>query len=190
MEAHTVGQDNWTTLPESGGATSTEPPAECEPDGFLLQLHPFLAHYLGGAGCAEAGSSGAWNSITGSTDGWQELSYDLAGFAGEQVEVSITYVTDPASGGIGSFVDDTKVVVDGSTDADGFEGAESSWTVGSEPEGSPPNQGNWKIGEKLVNAFAGVATDDSLLLGFGLEQLEGDSARVEQLDQALTGLIE
>ena len=52
VEAHKVGQDDWTTLPDTGGMTTTDPPAECEPDGFLLDLHPFLAHYLGGAGCA------------------------------------------------------------------------------------------------------------------------------------------
>ena len=77
VEAHTVGQDNWTTLPESGGKTTTDPPAECEPDGFLLQLHPFLEHYLGGAGCAGPGTTGEWNSFTGSTGGWEDVAFDL-----------------------------------------------------------------------------------------------------------------
>ena len=190
VEAHTVGQDNWTTLPESGGATTTDPPAECEPGGFLLELHPFLEHYLGGAGCADNGSTGQWNSITGSTDGWQEVAYDLGAFAGQEVEVSITYVTDPSSGGIGVFVDDTKLVVDGTTTAeDGFEGDTSSWTPGGPPEGSPPNQGDWKIGEKLINAYGAVSTEDSLLLGFGLEQL-AEVSGTDVVDEALTRLIE
>jgi hypothetical protein len=189
VEAHTVGQDNWTTLAEKNGATTTDPPAECEPDGFLLQMHPFLAHYLGGAGCASGGSSGEWNSFTGSTDGWKQVAFDLASFLGDEVEVSITYVTDPATGGIGAFVDDTKVTVDGTTDADGFEG-DTSWTVGGPPAGSPPNAGNWNIAEKLVTAFGGVSTDDSLLLGFGLEQLSDDASRKDLIDQALSGLIE
>ncbi len=189
VEAHTPGQDNWTTLAESNGATSTDPPAECAPDGFLIQLHPFLAHYLGGAGCTGPGSSGTWNSVTGSTDGWQEVAYDLTAYAGQQVELSITYVTDPSSGGIGAFVDDTRVVVDGNTTADGFEDATSSWTVGGPPDGSPPNQGNWKIGEKLVNPYGAVSTKDSLLVGFGLEQLSDDAARQDLIDRALTGLI-
>ncbi len=189
VEAHTVGQDNWTTLAERNGATSTEPPTECEPGGFLLQLHPFLDHYLGGPGCASGGSSGEWNSFTGSTDGWKQVAFDLAPFLGDEVEVSITYVTDPATGGIGAFVDDTKVTVDGTTDADGFEG-DTSWTVGGPPAGSPPNAGNWKIAEKLVTAYGGVSTKDSLLLGFGLEQLSDDASRKNLIDQALTGLIE
>jgi hypothetical protein len=47
VEAHTVGQDNWTTLPDLNGATQTDPPAECAEGGFLLSMHPFLEHYLG-----------------------------------------------------------------------------------------------------------------------------------------------
>ena len=108
-------------MPESGGKTTTDPPAECEPDGFLLQLHPFLEHYLGGAGCASPGTTGEWNSFTGSTGGWEDVAFDLAPYAGKQVEVSITYMTDPSTGGIGAFVDDTKVTVDGNATSDGFE---------------------------------------------------------------------
>ncbi|MEO6715344.1 MAG: M14 family metallopeptidase, partial [Mycobacteriales bacterium] len=94
VEAHTVGQDNWTTLPEAGGATSTDPPAECSDPGFLLDAHPFLRHYLGGEDCTAAGTTGTWNAITGDTGGYQQVAYDLAPFLGQQVEVSISYVTD------------------------------------------------------------------------------------------------
>jgi hypothetical protein len=45
VEAHTVGQDDWTTLPESGGRTDSAAPDLCE-EGFLIDEHPFLAHYL------------------------------------------------------------------------------------------------------------------------------------------------
>ena len=45
VEAHTVGQDDWTTLPESGGRTDSAVPDLCEA-GFLIDEHPFLAHYL------------------------------------------------------------------------------------------------------------------------------------------------
>ena len=153
VEAHTVGQDNWTTLPERDGKTTTDPPAECEPNGFLLQLHPFLAHYLGGAGCTQDGSSGEWNSFTGSTGGWDQVAFDLAPFLGQQVELSITYMTDPATGGIGAFVDDTKVVVDGNTDADGFEGAaeqlDDRRTAGRQPA-EPGELGNrGEAGQRL-----------------------------------------
>ena len=73
VEAHPVGTDDWTTLPEIGGLSATTPPAECEV-GFLLELHPFLEHYLTlGETCAATGTTGAWNAITGTSDGWQQV---------------------------------------------------------------------------------------------------------------------
>jgi bacillopeptidase F (M6 metalloprotease family) len=190
VEAHTVGQDNWTTLPELGGATSTAPPAECTDDGFLLEMHPFLRHYLGGPTCTAAGTTGTWNSITGSTGGWHQVAYDLSGFAGQQVEVSLSYVTDPGTGGVGAFVDDTRIVVDGATtQVDGFEGETSTWTVSPQPEGSSPNAGNWVIGPGQLDFYAATATDDTLLLGFGLEQLATDAERRQLVQQALGNLL-
>ena len=189
VEARTAGGDDWTTLPEAGGATQTDPPAECAENGFLLQLHPFLRHYLGGADCSAPGTTGTWNTFTGSTDGWQQVSFDLSGYAGRTVEVSITYMTDPATGGVGAFVDDTRVTVNGVVDADGFEGETSSWTAGGPPADSPPNWLNWQIGESLVNSYAATSTEDTVLLGFGLEQLSSDAERADLVRRALGGLI-
>jgi hypothetical protein len=189
VEAHTAGQDDWTTLAETGGATTTAPPQECVENGFLLNLHPFLRHYIGGADCTGQGTSGTWNTITGSTGGWKQVAYDLSGFAGKQVEVSISYVTDPNTGGVGAFVDDTRIVADGTTTSDGFEGVTSAWTPGGPPAGSPPSQGGWSIGERLVNFYAGTSTADTLLLGFGLEQLATDAERADLLKRALGGLM-
>jgi hypothetical protein len=192
VEAHTVGQDNWTTLPDLNGGTQTAPPAECAEGGFLLSMHPFLEHYLGGADCTAPGTSGTWNSFTSgaTTGGWHQAAFDLSGFAGDQVEVAISYVTDPNTGGVGAFVDDTHVIVDGVDSADGFEGATSTWTVSGPPPGSAPNAGNWQIAEKLVNAFAGTSTEDTLLLGFGLEQLSTGAERVDLLERALGALLQ
>ena len=99
-------------------------------------------------------------------------------------------MTDPASGGVGAFVDDTRIVIDDAVaEADGFEGPTSTWTPGGPPPGSPPNSGNWRIGERLVNLFAGTSTEDSLLLGFGLEQLATDAERADLVERALDGLL-
>ena len=76
-----------------------------------------------------------------------------------------------------------------STDADGFEGPTSSWAVSPAPEGSPDDAGAWVIGEKLVNAYAAVSTEDSLLLGFGFEQLDSDESRAELMARALDDLL-
>ena len=189
VEARTPGQDNWTTLPELGGLTSTARPAECEA-GFLVAIHPFLNHYFTGEDCAGPGTSGEWNSIPQSTDGWTEVAYDLSAFRGGQVEIALTYVTDPAFAGVGAFVDDTRIVIDGVvTDADGFEGATSSWTPAPPPAGSPATSSNWVIGPKLLNFYAATATRDTLLLGFGFEQLESDAKRAELMRRALNGLL-
>ena len=52
VEAHTVGQDNWTTLPDENGHTSSDltDDQSCtggwsNPDDAANVLHPFLQHY-------------------------------------------------------------------------------------------------------------------------------------------------
>jgi hypothetical protein len=194
VEAHTVGQEDWTTLADLGGETTTQVPNECVGGGFLLTMHPFLRHYLGGTGsepCTATGSSGSWNAFTGATRGWTPVSFDLSAYAGGQVEVSIAYVTDPASGGVGAFVDDTRVTTtDGVLDAEGFESGAGPWTVTGPPAGSPPNGTQWEIGEQLIDFFAGTSTEDTLLLGFGIEQLATEAERADLLRRALGGLLD
>jgi hypothetical protein len=181
------GQQDWTTLPDLKGGTSTAPPAECAA-GFLLDLHPFLANYLGGADCTEPGATGTWNSFTGSSNGWTEAGVDLSAYAGQQVEVSISSVTDPFVGDVGVFVDDTRVVVnDAVVEQDGFEGATSAWTVGGPPAGSPPNGQNWQIAGQLVTVYAGTSTEDTLLPGFGPEHLATAEERADLVGRALSG---
>ncbi|WP_406946320.1 immune inhibitor A domain-containing protein [Halobacillus sp. SY10] len=53
------------------------------------------------------------NGITGSSDGWINASFDLSAYAGQEVEVSIEYVTDTAVSNPGLYADDLSVVVDG-----------------------------------------------------------------------------
>ena len=186
VEAHTVGQDDWTTLPTTPASelqTSTDVPSECDA-GFFKDSHPFLETYLPGEDC----TGGEWNSFTGDSDGWQDVAFDLSGFAGSQVEVSITYVTDPAVAGIGAFVDDTTVVVDGVPDPDGFEGPTSSWSPAAPPAGSADNA-RWQIGESLVQSFSAIAAADSVLFGFGFEQLDSDASRADLMKRALDDLL-
>ncbi len=189
VEARTAGGEDWATLPEVGGLSDTTPPAECEAGGFLLSLHPFLERYLGGPDCTE----GEWHALTGDAT-WADVAYDLSAFAGSTVEVSITYVTDPGSGGVGAFVDDTHVSVDGADRpdlADGFEGATSQWAPGEVPEGSPtPSPATWVFSDGLIEQFAATSTEDSLLLGFGLEQLATAGERADLVERALDGLLD
>ena len=122
VEAHTVGQDDWTTLPDANGHTSQNlgDPAvgnSCSSGWHtdpVNEIHPFLAHYQTwngpDAACDPAGTTGDWNAASGRSDGWEEWSIDLSAYAGSQVEVSISYVSDWAVQGLGSFVDDVTCV--------------------------------------------------------------------------------
>ncbi|MEW9548083.1 M14 family zinc carboxypeptidase [Nonomuraea sp. NPDC050783] len=188
VEAHTAGQDTWTTLPDLNGGTGTGVPAECEA-GFLLEEHPWLLHYLTpGNPCAATGTTGSWNRFTGDSGGWRQVSFDLSAYAGQQVEVSISYVTDPGTGGVGAFVDDTRVTTSGGTlSAEGFESGLGPWAVPGPPAGSPAGGGDFA--RAPADTTAAVTTRDTVLVGFGLEQLAGDAERTATIGKAMKYLI-
>jgi hypothetical protein len=191
VEARPVGTENWTTLPDAGGATSTDVPADCS-EAFLLELHPSLANYLTlGAPCTPTGVSGDWNSISGDSGGWVDVEADLAAFAGQTVEVAISYVTDPGTGGIGVFVDDTVITVDGAVvDQNDFESGPGAWTVPGPPAGSPGNATDWVIGPALFAIpAASVTTEDTVTFGFGFEAITSPFARARTMSAILGYLI-
>ncbi len=190
LEARTAGAEDWTTLPEAGGSSSATVPAECGA-GFLINDHPFLRHYLtlGSGGCSPSGTSGAWNSFTGSSGGWKQLSFDLSAYAGKTVEVSLSYITDPGSGGRGVFADEARVSVGGSDQAvEGFETSLGAWTAQGAPAGSPDVPGDWSRTGELFTSYAAVTTRDTVLFGFGLEHLPAAADRALLLGRALRSL--
>ncbi|GGW68573.1 zinc carboxypeptidase [Streptomyces lucensis JCM 4490] len=190
VEAHTVGADDWTTLPEASGASSTAVPSECG-EGFLIGEHPWLRHYLTltGTACTASGSTGSWNSLTGSSDGWRQVSFDLSAYAGKSVEVSIGYVTDPGSGGHGVLADDASLVVGGTAkETEGFESSLGAWRPAGPPEGSPAVLKDWTRTGTLFQTYAAVTTDDTVLLGFGLEQVPSADDRTALLRKAFGAL--
>ncbi|MGW3093659.1 M14 family zinc carboxypeptidase [Streptomyces sp. NPDC001102] len=190
VEAHTTGADDWTTLPEAGGATSTAVPAECEA-GFLVNEHPWLKHYLtvAASGCTATGTSGSWNSLTGASNGWQQVDYDLSAYAGKSVQVSISYVTDPGSGGRGVLADDTSLVLGGTaTQPEGFETSLGAWSVSGPPAGSPAVLKDWTRTGALFRTYGAVTTDRTVLLGFGLEHVTAAADRVALVKKALAAL--
>ncbi|WP_338898910.1 M14 family zinc carboxypeptidase [Streptomyces sp. TG1A-60] len=190
LEARTAGADDWTTLPEAGGATSTAVPVECEA-GYFVQAHPALKRYLtpGSGGCAPTGTSGTWNSFTGASDGWQQVEFDLSAYAGKTVEVSLGYITDPGSGGRGVLVDNATVVIGGTPGAtEGFEASLGAWSVSGPPAGSPAVVKDWGLSGELFKTYGAVTTDDTVLLGFGLEQVTTAADRKALLGKALAAL--
>lgn len=190
LEARTAGGDDWTTLPDAGGLSATTVPEECAA-GFFMNGHPFLGRYLtlDGAGCTPRGTSGAWNSFTGSSGGWKQVSFDLSAYAGKSVEVSLSYVTDPGSGGRGVFADEARLNVGGADRAvEGFETGLGSWAAQGAPAGSPEVAGDWSRSGELFKSYASVTTRDTVLLGFGLEHLPAAGDRALLVGKALKAL--
>ena len=132
-------------------------------------MHPFLARYQG-AGCSNPTNS--WNAATGSSNGWTEWVVDLSGYAGKQVELSISYATDWSTERLGVFVDDVRVTADGQPIATtGFETDLGDWSVPGPPEGSSPNNSDWLRTQLGFEEGAVVTTPDTVYAGFGFEGL-------------------
>jgi hypothetical protein len=193
VEAHTVGQENLTTLPDLNGHTSQSTGESCA--AGWRDLHPHLDHYQtlgvdanGNATCTPSGTTGAWNAASGSSNGWQQWRVDLSSYAGQQVEVSIAYVSDWAVQGLGVFVDDIAVSTgDGTTS---FEDGLAGWTVTGPPPGSAPNANNFiRTTAAGFPEGAVVATDDTLYFGFGFEGISGSAVRTGVMGKAMAYLL-
>ncbi|MEU6204882.1 M1 family metallopeptidase [Micromonospora musae] len=147
VEAHTVGDDDWTTLPDETGYQMRDwAGSMC--DGTL----PFLAHYMtreADGSCSPTGTTGAWWALSSFNSGPgddSEVTFDLARYAGKQVELSVTYATKPAGPGedsterLGVFLDDVTVSTgQGSTSFEADGDTMDGWTA------SPASDDNgWK----------------------------------------------
>jgi hypothetical protein len=201
VEARTVGQDDWTTLPDLNGHTSSDitKNSSC-PQIPITDSHPFMAHYItlhpesapgeGDATCTNGGTSGTFNAATGNSGGFVPWKVDLSAYAGKQVEVSITYISDPGVQGLGVFVDDAKITADGATLTEtSFEDGLGGWDVPGAPAGSEGNANDWiQSGSVGYVDGPGVGTADTLYWGFGLEGVTGADQRATLVKDALTHL--
>jgi murein tripeptide amidase MpaA len=195
VEAHTPGQDDWTTLPDLNGNTTTSTGESCPAN--WRSLHPHLDHYQTfdpGDGdtvppsCTPTGTTGQWNASTGSSAGWQQWNVDLSAYAGGQVEVSLSYVSDFAVQGLGVFVDDVVVSTgEGTTD---FEADLAGWEATGPPEGSAPQPNNFaRITGAGLPEGAVVATDDTIYMGFGFEGISSADTRAAVMRDAIDYLL-
>ncbi len=194
VEAHTVGQDDWTTLPDANGQTSqstgpNDPDLASCPGGWH-ELHPWLARYQtwdSAGACTPTGTTGTWNAATGNSGGWRQWSIDLSRYAGKQVELSISYVSDWSIQGLGVFVDDTVVSTGESTS---FEDGMGGWTVSGPPPGSGPNANDWT--RTTASGFpegAAITTPDSVYFGFGFEGIATPASRNAVMGRAMGHLL-
>jgi Zinc carboxypeptidase len=180
VEAHVVGQDDWTTLPAlEADRTSTDTGLSCFAggDGSDWQsLHPFLTHYqtkTGSESCDPTGTTGQWNAATASSGGWVPWTVDLSAYAGKEVEVSITVATDPASLGLGAWVDQAQITTTGGPlePAEGFETGTGVWEIGPPPEGTQNPENGWSRAQESFKEGGVVGTNDSVYLGFAFEDM-------------------
>jgi hypothetical protein len=112
---------------------------------------------------------------------------DLSAYAGQQVEVSIAYVSDWSVQGLGVFVDDTVVSTGASTS---FETDLGGWAVTGPPAGSAPNGNNFT--RTTAAGFpegAAITTDDTIYFGFGFEGISGPATRAAVMDRVMDYLL-
>ncbi|HEU4404087.1 MAG TPA: M14 family zinc carboxypeptidase [Polyangiaceae bacterium] len=193
VEAHTVDQDDWTTLPDENGHTSQSTGQSClaaNSSGWRT-LHPHLDHYqtqVGNNACDPTGTTGEWNASSGRSAGWEEWSIDLSEYAGSEVEVAISYASDWAVQGLGAFVDLVEVSTEAG--AESFETGLGAWIVSGPPPGSGSNPNNWERTESVGFEEGAVAsTADTLFFGFGLEGITGADSRTAVMDKSLDHLF-
>ena len=98
---------------------------------------------------------------------------DLTPWAGKQIEVFITVATDPASLGLGVWVDAAKVTVDGATVSEtSFEDDNHGWTIGPPPEGTENPENGWARAQESFKEGGVVGTNDSVYAGFAFEDMD------------------
>ena len=196
FEVHTVGQDDWTTLEvpgltSQGLADGSGGNSSCA-SGWQEQLHPQIERYqtLNPDGtCSPTGTTGEWNAVAGSGNGWETWNLDLSAYAGSEVELVISYVTDWGTLGTGVFIDDTSVIVDGATVREtSFEDDLGGWEILGPPEGSAGGD-PWIRTTALIVTWAAITTPNTVLHGFGLEGVTSEAERTEIMRRTLEFLL-
>jgi hypothetical protein len=82
------------------------------------------------------------------------------------------------------FVDQTSLTVDGQqVETEGFETGLGPWSTPGRPEGSPAGGNDFIRSMSLVGAS--ISTQDSVLLGFGVEQISDPAQRAAVLKDVI-----
>ena len=180
----------WVTLPEANGHTTDSTGDSC-PEGWH-ELHPWLEQYQG-ADC----SGGGWNAASGRSNGWQLWEFNLSEYAGQDVTVSISYASDWAVQGLGTWVDDLDAPTTEVGADTGFEVDMGTWELG-DPEdiGSAINALDWIRTEDVGFTEGAMTSMDppgpgfrTLYFGFGFENVVETTEQNEIMDRALDYLI-
>jgi Zinc carboxypeptidase len=206
VEAHTVGQDNWTTLSDQNGHTTSDLSNDLSctggwsnPADAANVLHPFLTHYQtfqSDGTCTSTGTTGAWNAANGSSSGWQQFQVNVPAELGPRVEISITSVSDWGFQQFpGVFIDDIVVSTgEGTTSFEDDGNPMDGWTVPGAPQDDAgiegPNRNDWIQRAGLgIKEGAVVATPDTVYMGHGFEGITDALKREDLMGRAITYLL-
>ena len=163
-------------------------------------LHPFLTHYQtfneADGTCSSTGSSGVWNAANGSSSGWQQFEIDLGPYAGSQVEVSITSLSDWGLQQFpGVFIDEVEVSTgEGTTSFEDDGNQLDGWDVPGAPQDDEgiegPNRNDWfPRGGLGIKEGAVIATPRTVYMGHGFEGITGADTRNEIMSRAIDHLL-
>ena len=110
------------------------------------------------------------------------------GKAEDDIEIFISYASDWAIQGLGSFVDFVQLPGEA---VESFETGEGVWSA-SQPGDSAPNPNNWIRTEDVgfeegavVSMTPSTADMRSLFFGFGFEGITGATTRADVMDRSL-----
>lgn len=146
VEAHVVGSDEWTTLPDADGIAQ-------QSVGLCTMpiVHPFALKYFTlddsnpEQPCLPTGLTGAWWAASGTSEGWEQWRVDLSPYAGQEAEISLSYAGDEAVQGLGVAVDDIAFATGEGTTS--FEGGDTGgWQVPGAPPPDTVNANDWFVG--------------------------------------------
>ena len=195
VEAHTVGQDDWTTLPDQNGHTSqstgpNDPDLASCPAGWR-ELHPWLDHYQtlnADDTCTPTGTTGVWNAASGNSSGWEQWSIDLVrlrGQAGRGLDRVRERLVDAGARRVRRRHRPSRPARPRPSRT-GLGG----WTVSGPPAGSAPNANDWIA--TTSDGFpegAVISTPDTIYLGFGFEGISTPAARNAVMRRSIDYLL-
>ena len=180
VEIAEAGTDNWTTLPDINGLTTQSTGDSCDA-GWVDDIHPFLAHFMDNV-CNPTGTTGEWHALTGSSGGWVQVEIDLSAYAGQTVELYISYASDWGTQGLGVFVDDIEL---SGYPLEDFESGMGQWVVSPPPEGSGAFN-NWeRISGAGFPEGPAIRTENSVYFGFGFEAIDTAANRNVVMDRVM-----
>ena len=153
-------------------ATPAPTPASSCPEGWN-ELHPFLAHYQRqGATARRPAPPAAGTRPPAPRPARRSGRSTCPRTPASRSSCRSRYVSDWGTQGLGVFLDDVSVTVDGATVAEtSFETDLGGWTVAGPPAGSAPNTNDWARSQLAYEEGAVTVTTDTIYTGFGLEGL-------------------